>query len=277
MRILIVGAGVAGMTLAALLHQRGERPTVVERAPGFDHAGYMISLYTLGSRVLHGLGLFERFRGESVAMERYEALDARGRALQAYDMAPVNARFGPVLGTSRPRLVGLLRAALADADIRTSDALESIEPRGAEVVVTLGDGSTAAWDLVVGADGLRSRTRTLLFGEQPGFDTGWGGGVGWADASAQAREAVVERWGAGGFLGGYPTSTAVGVFAAARARDGFDADGDGRRARLLDRFAGWGGGADALLASLPSDDAPMFFWRLSDVRSREWSRGRVVL
>ena len=49
MRIVIIGAGIGGMTLAALLKQRGLQPTLIERAANFDHAGYMLGLWPLGA------------------------------------------------------------------------------------------------------------------------------------------------------------------------------------------------------------------------------------
>ena len=56
MRVLIAGSGMAGLTLAGLLRQRGIAPDIIDRAPDFDHAGYVLGLYPLGNRVLHGLG-----------------------------------------------------------------------------------------------------------------------------------------------------------------------------------------------------------------------------
>src|SRR5213075_354670 len=82
MKILIVGAGIAGMTLAALLRRQGISPVIIERAPNFDHAGYMIVLYPLGSRVLYGLGLYDRLVESSVNVEFYAVHDNRGRLIK---------------------------------------------------------------------------------------------------------------------------------------------------------------------------------------------------
>ena len=98
MRILIVGAGIGGMTLAALLDRRGERPDLVERAPDLEHAGYMLGLYSLGYRVLRGLGLYERFAAASVPADEYEVFDGDGENQALVDGAvhrPVRA--GPQL------------------------------------------------------------------------------------------------------------------------------------------------------------------------------------
>jgi 2-polyprenyl-6-methoxyphenol hydroxylase-like FAD-dependent oxidoreductase len=58
LQVLIVGAGIAGLTRAALLARSGVRPAIVEPAESASGAGYNLGLYPVGSRVLHGLGLY---------------------------------------------------------------------------------------------------------------------------------------------------------------------------------------------------------------------------
>lgn len=277
MRILIVGAGVAGMTLAALLDRRGVRADLVERAPNFEHAGYMIGLWPLGSRILHGLGLYDQLVEHSVACDHYEIRDGDGDLVKAFSMESITERFGPILDSTRPELIALLRAGLGHASIRFETSVERIEQRGEEVLAAFSDGSEGTYDLLVGADGIHSQVRELVFGAQPVFDTGWGGWVWWADDSVVPAGTFVEYWDAGRFLGMYPTRRGVGMFGGAPVEDGFDAEGSGRAERLRQRFSGMGEQADTALEALPGDDQQMFFWRLADVRSSEWVKGRVVL
>ncbi|GJL82636.1 MAG: oxidoreductase [marine bacterium B5-7] len=277
MRILIVGAGIGGMTLAALLDRRDVATRLVERAPNFNHAGYMLGLWSLGSRVLHGLSLYERFATECIEGKHYEVRDNHGELVKHWSMAPIVERFGPVLSCTRPQLVKLLYDGLGDTEIRFNTEIEALEQDGDEVEVTFSDGSRETFDLVVGADGLHSRVRSLIFGEQPYFHTGWGGWVWWADLTSVTPETFVEHWGVGRFVGAYPTSHGTGIFAGAPCKGDFDQPGKGRRQRVRDRFAGMGRFVDTFLDAMPHDDAELFFWNLSDVRSAEWTRGRVVL
>ena len=277
MRILIVGAGIGGMTLAALLERRGVKVRLVERAPNFEHAGYMLGLWPLGSRVLHGLSLYDRFAAECVEGRHYEVRDDQGDLIKHWSMQPIAERFGPLLSCTRPQLVKLLHEGLGDVDLRFDTSLETLEQQGDEIHVGFSDGSHDRFDLVVGADGLHSQVRSLVFGEQPYFHTHWGGWVWQADATTCPVETFVEHWGVGRFIGAYPTRDSVGIFAGAPVTDDFAKPGPGRRVRLRERFAGMGEQVDAWLEALPDDDTELFFWNLSDVRSAEWTKGRVVL
>jgi 2-polyprenyl-6-methoxyphenol hydroxylase-like FAD-dependent oxidoreductase len=65
MRVLIVGGGVAGLALAAMLARQGREPVVVERAGSYRDSGYGIALYPFGSAVLHGIGAYPGFAAAS--------------------------------------------------------------------------------------------------------------------------------------------------------------------------------------------------------------------
>lgn len=277
MRILIVGSGVGGMTLAALLKNRPFDLTLIERAPNFDHAGYMLGLWSLGYRVLHGLSLYGQFAAECIPGNNYEVRDNHGELVKHWSMEPIAKRFGPNLSCTRPQLIKLLHNGLGDADLRFDTDLEALTQLGEEVEAKFSDGSHGTFDLVVGADGLHSRVRNLVFGEQPYFHTNWGGWVWWADLATVPAETFVEHWGAGRFVGAYPTRDGAGIFAAASLGGDFELPGPGRRQRVYEKFAGMGSMVDAWLDAMPDDNAELFFWRLSDVRSSQWMNGRVVL
>ncbi|MCA9756276.1 MAG: FAD-dependent monooxygenase [Candidatus Eisenbacteria bacterium] len=277
MRILIVGAGVAGMTLAALLRRQGLDPTMVEKAPNLDHAGYMLGLWPLGYRVLHGLSLYDRFAAESIPGNHYEVRSDDGSLVHNWSMEPISRKFGPNLSCTRPQLVRLLREELGDLDLRYGTGVSSIEQGNSDVLVEFTDGSSGEFDLVVGADGIHSQVRALVFGEAPTYDTGWGGWVWWASLETLPKETFMEHWGAGRFVGAYPTHDGAGIFAGGPRGDGLEDPGPGRRDRIRAHFGGMGERVDAWLEALPDDDKSLFYWKLRDIRSEEWTKGRVVL
>lgn len=277
MRILIVGAGIGGMTLAALLKQRGYHPTLIERAPDFEHAGYMLGLWPLGYRVLHGLGLYEQFAAETLECRHYEVRDNHGELVKHWSMAPISDRFGPNLSCTRPQLIKLLHSAIDDLDLRFNTTLETLYDDGETATVAFSDGRTETFDLVVGADGIHSKVRQMIFGDQPYYHTNWGGWVWWVGLDQVPQETFIEHWGAGRFFGIYPTTQGAGVYAGAPVTDDFSQPGPRRTQRIRDRFAGMGELVETCLESLPDDNSDLFFWKLSDVRAKEWTRGRVVL
>ncbi|MEZ5395012.1 MAG: FAD-dependent monooxygenase [Bryobacterales bacterium] len=237
----------------------------------------MLGLWPLGYRVLHGLGLYERFANESLEGNQYEVRDNHGDLVKHWSMAPIAERFGPTLSCTRPQLVKLLHGHLGESAVRFGETVEEIEQHGDVVEARISNGTQETFDLVVGADGLHSQVRQLVFGDQPYFHTHWGGWVWWSDLPTCPKETFVEHWGAGRFLGAYPTRDGVGIFAGAPEGDDFERPGAGRRERIRRRFEGMGELVDRWLEDVPDDEAEMFFWKLSDVRSQEWVRGRVVL
>jgi FAD-dependent urate hydroxylase len=95
MRVLIVGGGIVGLTLAAKLARQGREPVVVEKAGSYRESGYAISLYPFGSAVLHGIGAYRDFAAASAALETYEIADRSGTVIRALDFARLMAGYGP--------------------------------------------------------------------------------------------------------------------------------------------------------------------------------------
>ncbi len=277
MRILIVGAGIAGLTLAALLRQRGLRPQIVDRASDFSYQGYMLALYPLGNRVLHGLGAFDAFVGRSEPMDTYTLCNGHGERVQTFDLAKVIGRFGVIRQLSRADLLDVLRQAAPDLPLRMGTAVTDIVEHGDDVEVMAGTTSLGRFDLVVGADGIHSQVRRHVAGDVAMKETGWGGWVWWAPANAAPHEAVTEYWGASRFVGVYPIRDRIGVIAAGPTDEiGHEALG-GNGAKLAELFDAYKGVARAPFAAMPADDREMFFWKLDDCRSPHWAKGRVVL
>ncbi len=276
MDILIVGAGIGGLALAALLKQRGIKCRVVERSGSLEHAGYMLTLYPMGNRVLHGLGKFEEFVKRSSSFKTYEVHNGQGDLLHRFDVSVIGSEFGYTGQLLRKDLLEILRSAAPDVPLRMGTGLEHLEQRDGRVNVRFSDGSTGVFDAVVGADGIHSKTRRIIFGEEPDHETGWGLWVWWSGVDLP-RDTVREYWGKGRFVGLYPTPSVVGAVAAGpRHLLGPDViDGDGLRVREL--FSGMGGGAAEIMNGFPAKTDDLFFWNLSDYRTHRWTSGRIAL
>ncbi|PZG01731.1 FAD-dependent oxidoreductase [Micromonospora deserti] len=274
-RVLIVGAGIAGASAAALLRRQGLHAAVVERADAHARAGYMLALMPLVDPAIAELGLRDRYLAASVGLDRYRAIGRRGRPLREYAMADLMGRYGDYRGIDRAALLDLL----GDGPVAYATTVTALRQTASCVQVTLrgGDGQVreTEFDLVIAADGLHSATRDLLLppSQVTGFDSGWGGWVAWTDADAD-MDLGEELWGAGFFAGTYPVRGMTGVFVGGDRRDTeagparFATVIRGQVPRLDDRMR-------AALAAISTQRA--YFWPLFDRRAASWAIGRVVL
>lgn len=275
MRTLIIGAGVAGLTLAALMQQRGATPAIVEREQSLAGHGYMLGLYPLGGRVLNGLGLHPQYLARSVTMRAYRIGNGRGELLREYSLDAINRRYGAIQGIGRDELVDLLFEKVDGSCIHTATTVTRLQQGDGAVEATFSDGSTDEFDLLVGADGLHSQTRALVLEEDEYAyrDTGWGGWVFWADPAAAPPDTYTEYWGAGRFLGFYPTQERLGVFAGGDAEQVRALGLAGLAQELREAF----GQSVPALEAAPQDTAGTFFWQFHDCRAQHWRKGRVIL
>jgi FAD-dependent urate hydroxylase len=277
MKILIAGAGIGGLAFAALARRKGMSLELIDRAGEHDPAGYAISLYPTGSRVLHGLGVYDEFVERSAEFRYYDVHDGRGALLHRFDMRPISERHGKIGQLARGDLVALLRSAAPEIPLRRNLTITEIRSQGERVWTRFSDGTEDEWDAVVAADGRRSQTRDFLFDFQPRHETGGGMWVWWTDLPHLPSDTVSEFWGLGRFAGIYPTADRVGaVVAGPRALlNPHVVDGKGHRVREC--FTGLDGVAAELVKTFPDKTEGLFYRDLSDHRSREWFRGRVVL
>ncbi|SDL18692.1 2-polyprenyl-6-methoxyphenol hydroxylase [Modicisalibacter muralis] len=277
MRVLIVGGGIAGLTLAALLERQGKSPVVVDRRAGAADPGYGLALWPHGSRVFHALGIHDAFVAKSEPMVRYTARDDRGRLITSSEIPSAISRFGHLGIIPRADLIELLDQALGDTEVRHGLSIDTLSQADDHVEVRLSDGTQETFDLVIGADGIHSRIRQLLFGRLPENDTGWGCFVWWGDSRLVASGETTEHWGAASFLGIYPCREQVCIIVGAPIERLRPDEPDGRADRLATLLTPFGVAVDDYLAGLPADTEPLFLWRMTDVRAPAWVDRRVAL
>lgn len=277
MHTLIVGAGIAGLTLAAKLRQQGRSPVLIEKAPQYTDIGYGIGLYPLGSCVLHGLGAYEKLLTRSIEPRRYEIAAGTGEILQRLDLSLLTDHVGPMVMLSRKDLIDLLRDACADVEIRMGTTLEDIEEGSSTIRARFSDGSEEEFDLIAGCDGIHSQVRARVFGEPEIFETGWTAWTWWGPRGLYPDDLVREYWGRGFFFGAYPVRGRC-MFVSALPNDMAQANTPKEAVRpVLAAALAELVGCDEAVRRAFDGATVLFAWPMSDIRSPEWYKGRVVL
>ncbi|GAA4546600.1 FAD-dependent monooxygenase [Amycolatopsis samaneae] len=161
---VVVGGGIGGLSAAVALHRYGWRVTVLERAPGFTAIGAGISLWPNAVRALETIGVGERLAPLLSVQHGGGLRDRHGRRLTRWDVDALTSRQGgPLTAVHRADLIETLRAALPGEWLRTGAEVTEVRPDGR---VRIGDEEFQA-DLVVAADGIRSRIRQALWPDHP--------------------------------------------------------------------------------------------------------------
>ena len=208
--VTIIGAGIGGLTAALALAQRGARVRVRERAGALREVGAGIQLSPNAMRVLAALGLREAVLAASAPNPAVALNDATGARVIRLDVA----RFRPgddFRTIHRARLVDLL----ADS------------ARAAGVQITLNDPVETLPDapLLIGADGLHSRTRTALNGQETPFFTGLTAWRALIPAERDAEPGAQVFMGPGRHLVSYPLACGLRNIVAVIERPDWTAEG----------------------------------------------------
>ena len=168
--VLIVGGGIAGLTSAIALGQRGFNVTIVERDPQWSVYGVGIIQQSNVVRAINALGLLDSYVAAAFPFDRIEMYAPHGERLAVIPSPKLAGENYPAqLGMSRPALQRVLadRAKELGTKIRLGVTVQTFDANGDSVSVTFTDGTAARFDLMIGADGLYSETRKALFSDAP--------------------------------------------------------------------------------------------------------------
>jgi 2-polyprenyl-6-methoxyphenol hydroxylase-like FAD-dependent oxidoreductase len=282
MRILVSGAGIAGLSAGINLGAAGHDVTIVERASHLRVNGSPIDIRGDSIEITARMGVLDEIRAHRVDMsDRVQFVDEHGRAV---------AELPPdVIGDSpddfeipREDLTHILRSALPDTtSLSFGASIAELDDDGAGVDVVFASGHRDRFDMVIGADGMHSVVRRLRFGPEREFLTHLGFYVGITELPKHdGTNGPNPMYNFPGRVVGVTTyrDTALGVFVFRSPWLDYDYhDLEQQKDLLAEAYAGHDEWRIPELIRAARQDPELYFDSVSQIHLPQWHEGRVVL
>jgi 2-polyprenyl-6-methoxyphenol hydroxylase-like FAD-dependent oxidoreductase len=284
--ILISGASIAGPALAYWLKRYGFTPTVIERAPQLREGGYPVDVRFEAVQVAKMMGIWPRLQQEKTNFEELLFVTKRHQRIGRVNLEAVRKGLDlDVVEIMRGDLARILYELTKDeVEYRFGDSIQALKQDEEGVDVTFERGGSRRFDLVIGADGLHSNVRTLVFGDEAQFEHyyGYHFGVFTTDNYLGLDEVCMQMYNVPGkVIGlrstrGNQTLVVELVFKQPTQLRYDHHDVEQQKQLLASVFTGKAWEVSRLMEKMHT--APdLYFDAVSQIRMQRWSRGRAVL
>ncbi len=285
MKIAIVGAGIAGPTLAHWLWRYGHEPTLIEKAPRLRTGGYVVDFWGGGYTVAERMGLTPELHAAGYAVQELRLVDRNSRKVGGFSAELFRRNLDDRFVTiPRGDLAAMIHRTIDDhVETLFGESVSAITQDDAGVRVTLEGGRSRPFDLVVGAGGIHSPVRGLVFGPESRFEADLGYRVAAFEVDGyQPRDELVYlayttpgRMVARFAMRGEKTSFLF-VFTAGHMSGPDPQDLPDVKATMSQVFGNAGWECPEILREL-DDASDVYFDRVSQIVMGHWSQGRVAL
>lgn len=281
-RALIVGSGISGLAAALSLHRAGWQPLIIERAPERRTGGYFVRFNGPGYTAAERLGILDSLPDRRDPEGRAFEVDSRGRLTPGLTF-PEQVNGTPMRMLLRSDLERVLYEAVQGlVEIRYGTGPATITQDRKQVTVTLTDGSVESADLLIGADGIHSTVRSLVFGPEDLYHQDFDHVVaacvmdGPLPGLRDGDVAVATAPGRSAWINSYRDHPPVAFLlyrtdwpAAEIRKKPPDA--------LRQAFAGFGGDVVPAMLEAMDRSESVLFDQVSQIHLNRWSQGRVLL
>jgi 2-polyprenyl-6-methoxyphenol hydroxylase-like FAD-dependent oxidoreductase len=282
MKVIIIGAGIGGLTTAIALKQRGIDYEVYEAAPQLKEVGAGIWVPTNAMNVFERLGIAEKIKRAGKLMEEICVGNYKGKIFQTISASEVVPLYGNGTTTiHRGKLQALLYEELDKNKVHTSKKLKHYREEGEKVTAYFEDQTSASGDLLLGADGIHSTVRSQLFGKMPlrySGQTCWRAATDFKIPSSSSAR-MCELWGKGNgirFAYSQMTETQVYFYATMKAPAGGKDQPGELKDFLKKEYSLFGDLAIEIIES--ATEEKIIRTDLFDLKPiSAWTRGRIAL
>lgn len=278
-KILICGAGIAGLTTAYWLKRYGFTPILVEKYPTLRKGGYKIDIRGVALEVIEHMGLTSQIYESRTALKGATLIDTEGKHETKVDANLVGSRVEGDLEIMRGDLCEILFQKCG-VECLFGDSIKTISETREGVGVEFHRNPSRLFDLVIGADGLHSTVRSLAFGDETKFlkPLGMYISVFTVPNFLNLDHWEIEYHEPKRFVNIYSMGkeTKAGFAFSFSESQKIPEDMEQQKKLLKDAFAGVQWEVPRLLAALETTQ-DFYFDSISQVHMSHWSKGRVAL